>query len=581
VIRDGRLFQREFRRTDDGKEVDLNVREARYVLGSGEKGRTCIAEQNGYLTAMPLGWYSNVKTWDASPGYQRSNQRFGRQIVVECMGCHNAPTALHPGSVNAYATPLPTGVGCQKCHGPAAKHVEMREAGVGKDPLVVLKQLPPDRKQDVCLQCHMAADFSVVRSGRTNEFRPGERLRDSRGDFFETSKESNFVAVGHGPRSMASRCYTESGGKMTCVHCHDPHSPAASQSNADYNRKCMDCHDRTPCNRPLKPREAPTDGDCVACHMPRRKADDIPHAVATEHWIHRFGRPTGSPFQSTAEETNEGLISFWKEDRNSLERLSGRLRHALRTNDDSSLLRAAEELEAATRNGTPPVEQLLDLARARIKIEDWPRARLTLERALRVDPNSFDANYLYGESLLRARAPEAIDQLEKTLRAWPWHNRSDRSLARALLGKGQAKKILELDREYFSHHPPDPTVLEIVAEARSRLEAPKADVEAALRAAIRADGAQAGPYVMLAERATAGRRLAEAGGLLRQALTVDPGSASARLALAQFLANQGRWNDAMREVQAVMDAEPSNNAAHNLWRQLNANRQARGTPFGR
>src|SRR5262245_4638302 len=67
VIDRGRMFQREFRIVD-GKELELNRREAVYVLGSGAKGRGYIASENGYLTAMPLSWYSNRKAWDFSPG---------------------------------------------------------------------------------------------------------------------------------------------------------------------------------------------------------------------------------------------------------------------------------------------------------------------------------------------------------------------------------------------------------------------------------------------------------------------------------------------------------------------------------
>src|SRR5687767_10629682 len=63
VIDRGRMFQREFRIVD-GREIELNRREAVYVLGSGTKGRGYLASVNGFLTAMPLSWYSNRKAWD-------------------------------------------------------------------------------------------------------------------------------------------------------------------------------------------------------------------------------------------------------------------------------------------------------------------------------------------------------------------------------------------------------------------------------------------------------------------------------------------------------------------------------------
>src|SRR4029078_8594816 len=92
-------------------------------------GRAYLASVNGYLTALPLSWYSNRKAWDFNPGYRRNNKRFDRPIRGECMDCHNSAVGVLPGALNGYVEPLPTGLGCQRCHGPGAEHIAFQESG--------------------------------------------------------------------------------------------------------------------------------------------------------------------------------------------------------------------------------------------------------------------------------------------------------------------------------------------------------------------------------------------------------------------------------------------------------------------
>jgi len=86
-----------------------------------------------------------------------------------------------------------------------------------------------------------------------------------------------------------SRCFRESGGRLSCVNCHDPHGDA-SHEPASYNQVCARCHDAdvkaavpTPASPadhacPVRPR-----GNCVSCHMPRRIIQR--NGIFTDHWI--------------------------------------------------------------------------------------------------------------------------------------------------------------------------------------------------------------------------------------------------------------------------------------------------------
>src|SRR5262249_35953180 len=105
VVENGRMFQRELG-VVEGKEGELNRREAIYALGSGKKGRGYIASDGGYLTALPLSWYSQRSAWDFSPGYRNFNARFERPIRNECLACHDAAVGTLTGTINGCLEPL-------------------------------------------------------------------------------------------------------------------------------------------------------------------------------------------------------------------------------------------------------------------------------------------------------------------------------------------------------------------------------------------------------------------------------------------------------------------------------------------
>ncbi|MEZ4464670.1 MAG: hypothetical protein R3F43_09255 [bacterium] len=78
VYRDeaGRLWQEERLIADPTRVRRL---EARYVIGSGNHGRSYAGLRDGTLVELPLTWYSRRNLWDLSPGYDRRDQwRFER-----------------------------------------------------------------------------------------------------------------------------------------------------------------------------------------------------------------------------------------------------------------------------------------------------------------------------------------------------------------------------------------------------------------------------------------------------------------------------------------------------------------------
>ncbi|HEX6083926.1 MAG TPA: hypothetical protein VF266_05345 [Thermoanaerobaculia bacterium] len=451
---DGLVFRR-WQVAVDGTPTHLFEQKVDWILGSGNHARTYLyATPGGELYQLPVSWYTATREWRMAPGYDRADHDgVVRRVRHECMFCHNAYAAVAEDKASywrsqTFPASLPEGIGCQRCHGPGAKHVQTKT----RDSIVNPARLGTKLRNDVCYQCHLQP--TVIISGMRkfgrdiHSFRPGQSLDEyaHRIDIDEEDlpRAERFEINHHPYRLEQSKCFTESEGRLSCLTCHDPHRKVTDA--AHYRKACMSCH-----QAPHRATE-----DCTSCHMPKRRPQDVVHTVMTDHFIRRS---PGGPELLAPREEREPAVT--------------RVESADPLYDAVALVRATgganagavRRLEQLLRERKPAeVEPYLDLASALLRQRRWqdlepltaflltkdPKQELALEwralaqagltrdttEAIRVLSGLTRPEAAFNAGVLlagRGRTEEAIAMYERALAARP-------NLAAAWARLGEARR---------------------------------------------------------------------------------------------------------------------------------------------
>lgn len=299
--RDGKYYQRRHQLGFEGQETNVVEKEIHFVLGSGNHARTYLHRTSeGRLLELPVAWYSDKGGyWSMNPGYDRPNHPdFSREITQECIFCHNAYPEISAGSDRVgsearFPGRMPEGIDCQRCHGPGLRHIEATKSGdKAKIRAAILNpaRLLAERQLELCMQCHLQTTSSrlphaILRVDRgAFSYRPGEALYDYSLYFDHepgTGWDDKFQIAHQAYRLRKSACFLKSAGRMSCTTCHDPHTALRGQAAIDhYTSVCRSCH-------AAEEKPHTKSGDCLACHMPKRRTDDVVHVVMTDHYIQR------------------------------------------------------------------------------------------------------------------------------------------------------------------------------------------------------------------------------------------------------------------------------------------------------
>jgi Flp pilus assembly protein TadD len=488
-----------------GEPVVELVLEVRWVIGSGTKGYSYLAERDGYLLQTPISYFTQKQRWDLSPGFGPETLA-GRVVPASCLFCHANGVLAHPEHPDRFVPPVFAGqaIGCERCHGPG----ELHAAGDFDRTIVNPGRLSPLLRDAVCEQCHLEGEARILRSGRhLFDYRPGLPLSDFWAVLVRQRQGGEDAkAVNHVEQMHQSKCFRRSAGKkkLGCVSCHDPHVHVGKQERvAHYRAACLKCHAQGHCAEPLASRRKKSPNDnCIDCHMPRYSASDIAHTASTDHSIPRraLARPVGP-----ADLDGASFADFYQD--------------RFPANRDPQ----------AERTLGMGLVKLMNAGRLRPDLHAERAVRL-LESALAHHPGDVELRASKAQALLYLRPAEALGEVRLALAKRPgdWHLLTQAAVAAG--ADGQAEQALDHWRRAVQINP--------------NVAASQVSLVGLLLRTGRLDEA---------------RRRTE--GLLR----LDPFNVSGRQARVGFLLRQGKRAEARREFAVIRRLAPPDLAEREEW----------------
>lgn len=487
--RDGRFYQRRHQLDANRRETNVLEKSIDYVMGSGNHARTFLHRTaRGSLVELPLGWYALDGGYLAmNPGYDTpDHEDLRRKISYECMFCHNGYPRIpaghqQPFAEPVYLEPMPEGIDCQRCHGPGRQHVTLAaragaqsnvESAAVRAAIVNPARLSRERREEVCIQCHLETTSfplpnSIARYDRGPfDFQPGQPLGRS-WLFFDhapgTGRDDKFEIVNAVYRMRKSACFVRSRGAMECATCHHPHDvPRGEAARRHYDAACRNCHPDSAVAA-KHPQAVPHTDGCAGCHMPKRRTEDVVHAIATDHLIQR--KPAGGLTAPRPERHEKGetawrgeVVLYYPTPASPADELYVSLAQVV---ENSNLAAGIPRLRAALlREPTARAEFHLALAEALRNTGQRAQALPSYREAVRRNPRSPFLLRKFGMALREAsQLPQSLQTLRQAAVLAPrdplnWHEigLSYRALNDPLQARAAFEKAIALDPDLPAPH---------------------------------------------------------------------------------------------------------------------------------
>ena len=254
------------------------------IFGSA-KGQSYLYWKGDLLFQLPVSYFTALHSWTSSPGYPADRLIFDRPVYERCFECHTSyiSQSLQQslGLQNAKALDKSTliyNIDCERCHGPAATHVNFHTAYPEQKEgryIVSYKSLSRSQKIDMCAVCHSGNKNVMLKP--TFAFKAGDTLSHFMlRDYNLAINPVRPDVHGNQTRLLAlSKCFMMS--NMDCATCHNTH--ANDRGNyAQYARHCQSCHSTVNhnfCKMADTSNIFFLKNNCTRCHMPEQPSNII------------------------------------------------------------------------------------------------------------------------------------------------------------------------------------------------------------------------------------------------------------------------------------------------------------------
>ena len=351
-------------------------------------------------------------------------------------------------------------------------------------------------------------------------------------------------------------------GALVCTTCHNPHqAPRGEQAVAQYTAACRKCHEQK-LQSLVAAGSHSKDPNCITCHMPKRRTDDVVHSIMTDHRIvrHKPTRDLLAPLAERHEIENAAyrgeVVPYYPPSLSSDP--EGDLYLAVaQVAQKSNLAPGIPRLEAAVHAHQPTrPEFYYALAQAYVAYNRRNDAIATYQTALQHDPKFLPALRRLGATLVEAgEVPRGIASLEQARALDPRDAATLHELGLAYHQSGRNPEAVSVLQEAIRQDPDLPEIYNSLGNIL--LESGQPDKAAdAMREAVRRQPDFAVAHTGLGNVLAAKGDLAEAERQYQTAVQLEPTNSQARYGYGAALASQRQFNEAERQLEEAVRLTP-------------------------
>lgn len=227
---------------------------AEWAFGAGAQAITFVRRLDSeHYLEEGQSWYRALDGYARTPGHANPGGMRERifdpsATILRCFACHSTgPLQIR---ADRAIVPAELGVRCETCHGPAAAHAREPARIRPRNP----GSLPVGELNRLCGECHRIPNTEQDEASLRNPL---------------NARHQPFMLA-------ASRCFLNSNGRLSCLTCHNPHTPLETNL-AVYDSACAQCH------AAARHRSNVAGRACAGYHMPAVRP--LPYLVFANHRI--------------------------------------------------------------------------------------------------------------------------------------------------------------------------------------------------------------------------------------------------------------------------------------------------------